>query len=208
MASKLTKRILVGGGVVVAVLAALHVYNYVRLDVGALEANAEPILADARAMSDKAKPEYQELALATLPPNPMNGPFYRLDDMIDRAVVKQEPPRDGGRARGGRRHWSSTILRKPELKAAQGGLATSIRDGVLEVTNDPDDYLENAVALAVPRDEIGDLVIRMKSDKGTFMRLAWTNAEGRRTARSGGPSSTYASPTPRTSTPTSSMPAT
>ena len=36
MASKVTKRILVGGGVVVAVLAALHVYNYVRLDLGAL----------------------------------------------------------------------------------------------------------------------------------------------------------------------------
>ena len=53
-----------------------------------------------------------------------------------------------------------------------------MRDGVLEVVSDPDDYLENAVELAVPRDEIGDLVIRMKADRGTYLRLAWTSAEG------------------------------
>ena len=177
MASKLTKRILAGGGVVIAVVAALHVYNYVRLDVGALEANVEPILTNARALSEKAKPEYQELALATLPANPMNGPFFRLDDMLDRAVVKQAPPEMAAeRAVVGALEFDDPG--KPDLKAAQGSLATGIRDGMLEVTSDPDDYLENAVELAVPRDEIGDLVIRMKADKGTFMRLAWTNAEG------------------------------
>ena len=42
----------------------------------------------------------------------------------------------------------------------------------------PDGYLENAVELAVPRDDIGDLVIRMKADKGTYLRLAWTSAQG------------------------------
>lgn len=177
MASKLTKRIAVGGGIVVAVVAALHVYNYIRLDVGALQANAEPILANARALSEKAKPEYQELALATLPANPMNGPFFRLDDMLDRAVVKQQPPEMAAeRAVVGSLEFDDPA--KPDLKAAQGGLATSLRDGVFEVTSDPDDYLENAAELAVPRDEIGDLVIRMKADKGTFMRIAWTNAEG------------------------------
>ena len=30
----------------------------------------------------------------------------------------------------------------------------------------------------MPRDEIGDLVIRMKADQGTYLRLAWTNAQG------------------------------
>ena len=49
---------------------------------------------------------------------------------------------------------------------------------MLEVVSDPGDYLENAVELAVPRDEIGDLVIRMKADQGTYLRLAWTNAQG------------------------------
>lgn len=35
MASKLAKRIAVGGGIVVAVAAAPHVYDCIRLDVGA-----------------------------------------------------------------------------------------------------------------------------------------------------------------------------
>lgn len=175
MASKRTKRVLVGGGVVVAALAALHVYNYVRL--GALETNAEPILAHARALSDKAKPEYQELALATLPANPMNGTFYRLDDMLDRATMKQAPlDQAAERSVIGALEFEDPA--KPDLKAAQGGLAVSTHDGVLSATNDPDDYLQSAVALAVPREEIGDLVIRMKADKGTFMRVAWTSADG------------------------------
>jgi hypothetical protein len=92
MASRLAKRVLVGIGVVVAAVAALHAVNHARLDAGALRANAEPILAEARALGERAKPEYQELALATLPPNPRTGSYFRLDDMLDRAVVKQAPP--------------------------------------------------------------------------------------------------------------------
>ena len=177
MASGLTKRILVGGGAVLALVAALHVYNYLRLDLGALSANVEPVLAEARALSEKAKPEYQELALATLPPNPKNGTFYRLDDMLDRAVVKQEPPAGTvDSALIGALEFDDPAA--PDLKSVQGGTSTTMRDGVLEVVNDPDDHLENAVALAVPRDEIGDLVIRMKADKGTYLRLAWSRAEG------------------------------
>ena len=91
MASRWPKRVLIGVGVVVVGLAALHAVNHARLDAGALRANVAPILAEARALGGKAKPEYQELALATLPPNPRTGEYF-LDDMLDRAVVRQAPP--------------------------------------------------------------------------------------------------------------------
>jgi arylsulfatase A-like enzyme len=177
MASRLTRRIVVGGAAVLAVLVGLQVVNYLRLDLGALGTNAEPILAEAHALTEKAKPEYQELALATLPPNLLNGPYHRLDDMLDRAVVKQEPPPvavDGAVVAA----FEFDDPAAPSLKAAQGALSPSVRGGLLEVVSDSDDYLENAVELAVPREEIGDLVIRMKADKGTYLRLAWTNAQG------------------------------
>ena len=54
----------------------------------------------------------------------------------------------------------------------------AVRDGALEVVNDPDDYLVNAVPLAVPRDEVGDILIRARADKGSYLRLAWSTAEG------------------------------
>ena len=126
--------------------------NYARLDAGALRANVEPVLAEARALSEKAKPEYQELALATLPPNPRTGEYFRLDDMLDRAVVKQAPPAAT---------VENAVIQAlefddpaaPGLKPAQDGAAVAVRDGALEVVNDPDDYLVNAVPLDVPRDE-------------------------------------------------------
>ena len=138
----------------------------------------------------------------------MNGPFYRLDDMLDRAVVKQEPPPIAAE------HTVVGALEfddpaKPDLKPAQGGPATSMRDGVLEVVSDPDDYLENAVELAVPRDEIGDLVIRMKADNGTYHAacLDQCRGAGRRQDLAGEARRALHRP-PRISTPTSSMPAT
>ena len=176
--ARLTKRILVGGGVVVAVLAALHVYNYIapgsRRARDQCRADPEPTHAPSATRPSRNTRSWR---WPPCPPNPMNGPFYRLDDMLDRAVVKQEPPPIAAEQHGGRR---TRVRRSGEARpqGRAGWPRDQHADGMLEVTNDPDDYLENAVELAVPRDEIGDLVIRMKSDSGTFMRLAWTNAEG------------------------------
>ena len=179
MASRWPRRVLIGTGMVVAGLVALHAVNHARLDAGALRANAEPILAEARALSEKAKPEYQALALATLPPNPHTGEYFRLDEMLDRAVVKQAPPAAS---------VENAVIQAlefdhpaaPEFKPAQDGTAVAVRGGMLEVVNDPDAYLVNAVPLDVPRDDVGDILIRARADKGSYLRLAWSTAEGPR----------------------------
>ena len=44
-----------------------------------------------RRSSERARPEYQDLALATLPPNPRNGSFYRLDDRLLEAKIVEQP---------------------------------------------------------------------------------------------------------------------
>lgn len=181
MAGRLAKSSMVVGGLIVVGLAGLHVFNHARLDAGTLRANAQPILDEARALSEKAKPEYQELALATLPPNPLNGAFYRLDQMLDRAAMKEAPVA----AKSGDAVIQSLDFESPtapELKAVQQGQA-EVRDGVLRVVSSSDGYLENAVAVAVPRDDVGDILIRMKADKGTYLRLAWAGPELRREGR-------------------------
>jgi hypothetical protein len=77
--------------VVALAFVGVHAYNLIRLDTGAWRADAEPLLARARAISERARPEYQDLALATLPPNPHNGPFYRLDDRLHEAEIVEQP---------------------------------------------------------------------------------------------------------------------
>lgn len=177
MAGKLVKRTLVGGGVVAALLMGLHVYNHLRLDGGVLDRGVDALVAEARALGAKARPEYQDLALATLPPNPRTGEFVRLDEQLDRAVLKRRPAEVAD---------TGTILQSLEfddpnaleLKAADGALRLEAQNGVLRVVNDPADHLVNAVPLTVPRDEVGDLLIRLKAEKGSYLRLGWS-AKGR-----------------------------
>ena len=77
--------------VLVLGLAGVHAYNIARLDPGAWRADAEPLLERAHAISERARPEYQDLALATLPPSPHNGSFYRLDDRLHEGDVVAQP---------------------------------------------------------------------------------------------------------------------
>ena len=115
--------------------------------ISTLESNAEPILSNARAIADRADQMPRTWHWPPCP-NPLNGPFYRLDDIVDGAVVKQEPPIAAEHTVVGALEFDDP---SKQVKAAQAGLATSMKDGVLEVTSDPDDYLENAIELAVSR---------------------------------------------------------
>jgi hypothetical protein len=70
-----SKRGLIRGGIVAALvpvlgLVGVHVYNFVRMDLGTWRSAGQPLVQRAQAISERAGPEYQDLALATLPPNP------------------------------------------------------------------------------------------------------------------------------------------
>ncbi|MGE3292119.1 MAG: sulfatase [Geminicoccaceae bacterium] len=159
-------------------LAVLHLVNYLRLDAGALAESSERVLAEARELQDRAQPEYQEVALAAMRPNPRTGEYLRLDDALDRAKVNLEP------AAGPPGEDVIAALEfddphRPELAAAAGRLKISTGEGTLSVVSDPEDYLINAVALDVPRDDVGEILIRMRADQGSYLRLGWAPAGGR-----------------------------
>ena len=174
MASRVKRAILLAGAVVLAGLAVLHGVNYARLDPGELETRAAPILAEAQALSERARPEYQDLALATLPRNALNGDYHRLDDLLPEAEVTREPAPAG---EAGIVHEFSFTNGAADLEPAGGPMPTQVIDGRLKVTTDGAAYLTNAEPIAIPRDEVGDLLITAKADKGTYLRLAWSARE-------------------------------
>mgnify|MGYP005841865261 CR=1 FL=1 len=167
-------------GLVVAALFGIAAVNHLRLDAGTMARSAERVIERAQQLSQKARPEYQEVALASLPPNPRNGPGYRLDEMLDRAglVEPPGPPADesgivfaldfaNGAAHGLR---------------AMGNIALAQGNGVLVTSGGSEaDFLATPSDLAIPSEEIGDIVIRAKVDRGNFLRLGWIGA--RRTER-------------------------
>jgi len=172
------RALIIGVVVPVVALVGVHAYNAARLDVSELRANAEPLLARARAISEQARPEYEDLALAKLPPNPLNGPFYRLDDQLHEAETIEEPTgvvtADGAIVHA----FEFDDGGSPGLVAANGGGALTVDAGLLKVPEGGrDDYLTNAEPMAVPADDIGDVLIRARADREAWIRLAWSKEE-------------------------------
>src|SRR5215213_3049409 len=173
-------------GVAAAALAGLHAYNYARMDAGALGANAAPLLERARALSERARPEYQDLALATLPPNPLNGPAVRLDEMLDRAVPAERPNpavAEGGGDGGGvvyALEFDDPAAGAAGLAPAPGSPPAEVRDGTLRTTSGAqrETYLASPNTLAIPTADVGNILIRARASKGAFMQLAWTGEAG------------------------------
>jgi arylsulfatase A-like enzyme len=178
MAGRTAKRVGFAAVVVMALGAALHAYNYVRLDAGALRTNIEPVLERSRELRDKARPEYQELALATLPRNALNGPGYRLDELADRAFVKEKPASTDGNAQAILRAFDFDDPANPSFVTGSGTEAPVVQGGVLRAVSSSDGFLTNPAPLDIPVEDIGDILIRAKADKGTYMRLAWAGQDG------------------------------
>jgi arylsulfatase A-like enzyme len=176
-----SRRGLIASAIVAAVvlgLVGVHVYNFNRMDLGAWRAAGEPLLERAQAISERARPEYQDLALATLPPNPHNGPFYRLDDLLFDADLVEEPVAVE-QANGAILHaFDFDDADRPGLIAADGESSLPVEDGVLRMVGFKGrDHLTNAAPIALPVDEIGDVVIRARASEQTWMRLAWSSQD-------------------------------
>ena len=169
---------IVGVIVLVLGLVGVHAYNIARLDPGAWRADAEPLLERAQAISERARPEYQDLALATLPPNPHNGSFYRLDDRLLEADAVEQPvaatEADGAVLYA----FDFDDAASPGLIAVDGGNAPLVEGGMLKMAGMKGrDHLTNADPIALPVDEIGDVVIRARASAQTWMRLAWSKED-------------------------------
>jgi arylsulfatase A-like enzyme len=165
-------------GLIVLGLVGVHAYNISRLDPGAWRADAEPLLERAQAISERARPEYQDLALATLPPNPHNGSVYRLDDRLLEADTVEQPvaatEADGAVLYA----LDFDDAASPGLIAAGGGNALLVEGGMLKMAGMKGrDHLTNSDPIALPVDEIGDVVIRARASAPTWMRLAWSRED-------------------------------
>jgi hypothetical protein len=162
-------------GLLVLALVVVHAANYFRVGAGGLAAAIEPVIDRARELESLARPEYQDYARATLPPSEVNGDFYRLDDRLAEAKVAKAPKLEA--------KDTATVLYALELNdAGASGLVApnddvkqSLDAGMLHLTgHGGTGYLTNAVPTTVPREDIGDIVIRARASKQTRLTLGWS----------------------------------
>ena len=161
-------------GVLLLALVALHVANHLRVDAGGLSAAIEPLIERAREIQGRARPEYQDHVLATLPASAINGAFDRLDDRLVEAKVAKSPDLGTG-AEG-------AVLFALEMDAGTSGLVAPnddvtqrLEQGILHLSDHGGTaYLTNATAITVQRGEIGDIIIRARTTKRTRLTFGWS----------------------------------
>src|ERR671914_1265796 len=155
--------------------SALSVVNYIRIEAGVFNDGARALIERSRHIREQAKSAYEGETLAALPPNPLNGPFYRFDDRFAEASVLAEPsrPEDSGMFDV----VFSFEFNEGEdsgLAAAEGRSDLKLQEGMLAVQHDVSDYLTNAQPIEIPKDDVGEIVIRARAKKGKHIRLAWS----------------------------------
>jgi hypothetical protein len=97
--------------------SALSVVNYIRIEAGVFNDGARALIERSRHIREQAKPTYESETLVALPPNPLNGPFYRFDDRFTEASVLAEPsrPEDSGMFDRDDRRDDRRLVKKAEF---------------------------------------------------------------------------------------------
>lgn len=144
------------------------------LDVERFRESAAALVQRSQRIRDAARAGYQDEALAALPPNPHVGPFRRLDD-----AIPSEKPADGEAAPPGG-FGVEDVFRfefSPEdeagFRSAHGRCRLQVRDGVLRVVVGANDYLVTDRPISIPRSEVGEIAIRLRSDRDSRLTVMW-----------------------------------
>lgn len=171
-----TRRIVIA---LLGMFVTLQVFNAIRLNATGLNRSAQTLIARAEDLSNRAIPEYQDLILATLPPNPNNGPFYRFDDNLYAAKTIAETSRAGLDAS---EEFEFRLefdgRQEAQLVAANGKSKIEQREGVLLVNHRRRDYLTTEKPLSIPLVKISEIILRARADRGNRFQIGWA-AEGR-----------------------------
>ena len=163
-----------GIGAVGVVLLAISSWNYFRIDASALSTGMQEVINRSKRIRNGSGPDYQEAVLGSLPMNALTGPIYRLDDRLHEAIVVSESTsRTDPDAIDA--VFSYEFDTRGALVAADGRSTLSVADGVLTVEHDGSDYLLNGAEMRIPKDDIGEISIRLRTRSGKHLRMAWSS---------------------------------
>jgi hypothetical protein len=171
---KSLKPVLILAALVIALLALLHALNYHRLGMTTFDKSATDLLSRSRTIRQNASPGYKAKMLVSRKQNPNSGTYFRLDDLLKTAVVRERPSVDNSRNYPGtligldfKDHGSAqmkSVLRKSEVL---------FKNGVAVIEHKKSDYLSIDLPSGVPALELGEIAIRVRASTRSRMILAW-----------------------------------
>lgn len=167
----LGRRFLWSASALILAGVALHVVNAARFDRGAGSA-AAALLERAQQTAEKARKEYQELALARLPGNPNNGAFFRFDDNY-LSATQVEKPEAAEAVSEYLAQWEFDGSDSHHFVTSFGQSGVEQRDGSLVVSQRGSDRLINEEPLRIPLRDVSELIVRAKADRGNRFLFSW-----------------------------------
>lgn len=171
---KIARRVLIVSLLFVAALLCLHTMNALRFATGVFDNSARNLIERSRRVRDVARPGYQDQALAKLPKNPNIGSFLRLDEMLRNAAVREKPSlplqKDLAGIVYGLEFGDAS---RPNLISALGQSTIKVKDGIATIEQKNEDFFTNEMPFEVPRNELGEVVIRARANKPARMIVAW-----------------------------------
>ncbi|MGH8614901.1 MAG: sulfatase [Gammaproteobacteria bacterium] len=169
------RRIFVIALLVALSLGAVSAVNYIHIDAHTLNESALTLISKSRKVREQARLDYEREALAALPPNRHIGPFYRLDDGFGGATVLVEPKRPETLADVDL-VFSFEFDDEEGFRTLKGQSELELREGTLVVspgapgTSD----LINASPISIPKDEVGEIAIRVRAKKAKHIKFGWS----------------------------------
>jgi arylsulfatase A-like enzyme len=142
-------------------------------DARALERSGLALLARAAELAERAETFSQQQALASLPPNPFNGPVYRFDEhlaeahRLDAVAARAALPDDPGRLDFEFEGADPVALLPPHEDY-------EIENGVLKLGHRRDTRLMSMRDLQLDRNAVGDIELRIKVEKAKAAFLGWS----------------------------------
>jgi hypothetical protein len=165
-------------GVILASLLFFNIVSLVQLEITGFRRSASALVARSAHIRDKANPHYQTRTLKSLKLSPKNGSFYRFDDSLETAVIAEEPVKLSNSIR------DEVVFAfefdnptRPGLVPAKGRMKAHVQGGLLKISNDPSDVLVNTEKIKIPKEEIGEVVIRARADRGRRLIMTWSERE-------------------------------
>jgi len=157
-------------------LAGTTALNLDRTQGRVFETRLRAVVDRSNHIRANARPTYQDEILGSFPASEINGPVFRLDERFSDATVVSEPPRgEGADAMDMIFSWEFDDAAEPGLAAGRGRSSLRLAEGLLVVDHDSTDYLTNGHPLEIPKDEVGEITIAVRSDRAHQLRLAWSS---------------------------------
>ena len=161
------------------VIFGSFIYDHAQIDMETFQNSADRLLEKSEALSKKAAVFNEKNVLSKLGPNHINGFCYLFGEHIEEASY-ENLAFAANKDKPSIYIFNIEFDSKDKYKLVPKKDGVRLEGGLLKLKYTKDNYLESVGDVAIPKDDIGEVEIRMKLKDGKRVELGWSKEAGAR----------------------------